>query len=53
MKNGDRYVCAGRRVDSTVPSIDAGARQRLTARFGGDVEAWFYEVFALRSGVHD
>ena len=26
------------------PSIDAGARQRLTARFGAGVEAWFDEL---------
>jgi streptomycin 6-kinase len=32
---------------STVPSIDAGARQRLTARFGSDVEAWFDELPSL------
>jgi HPt (histidine-containing phosphotransfer) domain-containing protein len=30
-----------RRMDPTVPSIDAGTRRRLTARFGGQVEAWF------------
>jgi streptomycin 6-kinase len=28
-------------VGSTVPYIDPGARQRLTARFGAEVEAWF------------
>jgi streptomycin 6-kinase len=27
-------------MDPTVPSIDAGTRRRLTARFGGQVEAW-------------
>lgn len=27
-------------MGSTVPSIDAGTRQRLTARFGSDVSAW-------------
>lgn len=32
------------RVGSTGPGIDAGARQRLTARFGGQVEAWFDEL---------
>jgi streptomycin 6-kinase len=31
-------------MGSTVPGIDAGARQRLTARFGNDVEAWFDEL---------
>jgi hypothetical protein len=34
----------GRRMGSTVPGIDAGARQRLTARFGSEVEAWFDEL---------
>lgn len=29
---------------SAVPSIDAGARQRLTARFGSRVESWFDEL---------
>jgi streptomycin 6-kinase len=28
-------------MGSTVPYIDPGARQRLAARFGGEVEAWF------------
>lgn len=28
----------------TVPGIDPGARQRLTARFGHDVEAWFGQL---------
>lgn len=31
-------------MGSTVPGIDAGARQRLTARFGTDVETWFDEL---------
>lgn len=31
-------------MGSTGPGIDAGARQRLTARFGGQVEAWFDEL---------
>jgi hypothetical protein len=30
-------------MGSTVPAIDAGTRQRLTARFGSEVEAWFDE----------
>jgi streptomycin 6-kinase len=34
-------------VGSTVPYIDPGARKRLTARFGGDVEAWFDELPGL------
>jgi streptomycin 6-kinase len=31
-------------MSSPVPGIDAGARQRLTARFGSEVEAWFDEL---------
>jgi streptomycin 6-kinase len=31
-------------MGSTVPDIDPGARQRLIARFGTDVEAWFGEL---------
>lgn len=31
-------------MGSTVPGIDAGARRRLTARFGSEVEAWFREL---------
>src|SRR6266536_3253561 len=31
-------------MGATVPGIDAGARQRLTARFGSEVEAWFDEL---------
>ena len=31
-------------MGSTVPDIDPGARQRLIARFGTDVEAWFDEL---------
>jgi streptomycin 6-kinase len=34
-------------MGTTVPDIDAGARQRLTARFGGDVDAWFDELPGL------
>jgi hypothetical protein len=34
----------GRRMGSPLPGIDAGARQRLTARFGSEVEAWFDEL---------
>jgi streptomycin 6-kinase len=29
---------------STVPRVDEGARQRLTARFGGEVDAWFDDL---------
>jgi streptomycin 6-kinase len=31
-------------MGSTEPGIDAGIRQRLTARFGDEVEAWFDEL---------
>ena len=31
-------------MGSTVPGIDPGARQRLTARFGSAAEAWFDEL---------
>ena len=31
-------------MGSKVPGIDAGARRRLTARFGSQVEAWFDEL---------
>ena len=31
-------------MGSTVPGIDSGARQRLSARFGSEVEAWFDEL---------
>jgi streptomycin 6-kinase len=31
-------------MGSTVPGIDAGVRQRLTARFGVEVEAWFDQL---------
>ena len=36
-----------RRMDPMVPSIDAGTRRRLTARFGGHVEAWFDQLPGL------
>jgi streptomycin 6-kinase len=38
-------------MDSTVPSIDAGARRRLTARFGGEVEAWFDQLPSLLTAL--
>ena len=31
-------------MGSTIPDVDPGTRQRLTARFGHDVEAWFAEL---------
>lgn len=38
---------------STVPGIDAGARQRLTARFGGEVAAWFEELPGVLAALAD
>jgi streptomycin 6-kinase len=38
-------------MDSTVPGIDAGARQRLAARFGNGVEAWFDELPGVLSAL--
>jgi streptomycin 6-kinase len=38
-------------VGSTVPYIDPGARQRLTARFGGEVEVWFDELPGLLTAL--
>ena len=38
-------------MGSTVPSIDPGARQRLTARFGGEVEAWFDDLPGLLTAL--
>jgi streptomycin 6-kinase len=40
-----------RRMGSTVPSIDAGARQRLTARFGDQVAPWLDELPSLLSAL--
>lgn len=31
-------------MGSTVPDLDPGARQRLTARYGSEVEAWFDDL---------
>src|SRR6266508_1030361 len=41
---GARGLRYRRRMGSTVPCIDAGARQRLTDRFGSEVQAWFDEL---------
>ena len=41
----------GRRMGSTVPSIDASARRRLTARFGNEVDAWFDELPAVLTAL--
>jgi streptomycin 6-kinase len=38
-------------VGSIVPGIDAGARRRLTARFGRQVEAWFGELPGVLSAL--
>jgi hypothetical protein len=40
-----------RRRVSTVPGVDAGARQRLTARLGRDVEPWFDALPSLLTGL--
>jgi hypothetical protein len=34
-----------------VPRIDEGARQRLTARFGSEAQAWFGELTGLLAAV--
>src|SRR5262245_56204171 len=34
-------------MSRSFPGIDVGVRQRLTARFGGGVEAWFDELPAV------
>lgn len=36
-----------RRMGSALPVIDAGARQRLTARFGAEADAWFERLPAM------
>jgi streptomycin 6-kinase len=38
-------------MGSTVPSVDAGARQRLTARFGNEVAPWFDELPGVLSAL--
>jgi streptomycin 6-kinase len=38
-------------VGSTEPNIDPGARQRLTARFGREVEGWFDELPGLLAAL--
>ena len=53
-KNGEEIaprVRYGRRVASSIPDIDAGARQRLAARFGSDVERWFAELPGVLTAV--
>jgi streptomycin 6-kinase len=40
-----------RRMSSALPSIDAGVRQRLTARFGNEVETWFDELPSLLTAL--
>jgi Aminoglycoside/hydroxyurea antibiotic resistance kinase len=40
-----------RRTGSIMPGIDAGARQRLTARFGSDVAAWFDQLPGVLAAV--
>jgi streptomycin 6-kinase len=38
-------------MGSTLPSLDAGARQRLTARFGNQVASWFDELPGVLSAL--
>jgi streptomycin 6-kinase len=38
-------------MGATVPRIDVGTRQRLTARFGSEVEAWFDELPGLLTAL--
>lgn len=38
-------------MGSTGPGIDAGVRQRLTARFGREVDAWFDALPGLLTGL--
>jgi streptomycin 6-kinase len=38
-------------VSATVPSVDAGARRRLTARFGDEVGPWFDELPGVLSAL--
>src|SRR6266516_6705092 len=40
-------------MGSTVPGSDAGARQRLTARFGSEVDAWFDELPGVLTALAD
>ena len=37
----------------TVPGIDAGTRQRLTARFGNEVEVWFDALPGVLTALED
>src|SRR5438477_4361388 len=37
----------------TVPGIDVGTRQRLTARFGNEVEVWFDALPAVLTALED
>jgi hypothetical protein len=39
------------RVGVNVPEIDEATRQRLTARFGSEVEAWFAQLPGLLAAV--
>jgi len=38
-------------MGSTVPAFDPGVRQRLTLRFGSEVEAWFDELPAMLTAL--
>src|SRR5438874_10789743 len=37
----------------TVPGIDAGTRQRLTARFGNEAEVWFDALPGVLTALED
>jgi streptomycin 6-kinase len=53
LANGMAAGCAGlpSGMGSDVPGIDAGTRQRLTARFGSQAEAWFAELPSVLTAV--
>jgi streptomycin 6-kinase len=40
-------------MGSAAPSIDAGTRQRLTARFGSEVEGWFDELPGMLTALSE
>jgi streptomycin 6-kinase len=44
-------MCMDSRRSCGQPSVDAGARQRLTARFGNEVAPWFDELPGVLSAL--
>src|SRR5438034_7510526 len=40
-------------MGSTVPGVDAGTRQRLTARFGSEVASWFDELPGMLTALEE